>query len=91
MNCTCNAGHAEYCHLHPFDEFVCSISHRILPLFAVVYSLADRGNDGKTTSKSGLALNGNIILRKDENSKECRKLVVKFTAVPHPSVRLWDR
>ena len=43
---------------------------------------ADRGNDGKTTSKSGLAFNGNIRLPKAENREEWRKLVVKSTVVP---------
>ena len=50
---------------------------------------ADRGNDGKTTSKSGLALN--VIPRKADNRDEWRKLVVKSTVVPQRSARLWDR
>ena len=50
---------------------------------------ADRGNDGKSTSRSGLALNG--ILWKTENREEWRKLVVKSTVVPQQSARLLDR
>ena len=41
---------------------------------------ADRGNDGKTTSQSELALNG-IILRKAENREEWRKLVFTIYSV----------
>ena len=55
---------------------------------------ADRGNDGKTTSKSGLALNGTSCykkLRTARSRKEWRKLVVKFTVVPQRSARLRDR
>ena len=52
---------------------------------------SDRGNDGKTTSKSGLALEWNIILRKAENREEWRKLVVKSTVVPQRSTRLRNR
>ena len=50
---------------------------------------ADRGNDGKTTSKNRLALNS--LLRKAENREGWRKLVVKSTVVPHRSARLWNR
>ena len=50
---------------------------------------ADRGNDGKTTSKSELALNGTS--RKAENCEEWRKLVVKSTVVPQRSARLRNR
>ena len=52
---------------------------------------ADRGNDGKTTSKSGLALNGISYYGKAENREEWRKLVVKSTVVPQRSARLRDR
>ena len=52
---------------------------------------ADRGNDGKTTSKSGLALNGTAYCGKTENLEECRKLVVKSTEVPQRSDRLRER
>ena len=40
---------------------------------------ADRGNDGKTTSKSGLALNGNIILRKAETPEDGRTNTTDYT------------
>ena len=40
---------------------------------------ADRGNDRKTTSNSGLALNGISYYQK---RKEWRKLAVKSTVVP---------
>ena len=53
--------------------------------------MADRGNDGKTTSKSGLALNGISYYEKAENREECRKLVVKSTVMPQRSARLRDR
>ena len=53
--------------------------------------MADRGNDGKTASKSGLGLEWNIILRKAENRKKWRKPVVKSTEVPQRSARLRDR
>ena len=44
---------------------------------------ADRGNDGKTTSKSELALNEiSMLLRIAENREEWKKLVVKSTVVP---------
>ena len=46
-----------------------------------------RGPDGKTTSKSGLALNG----RKAENREEWRKLVVKSTVMPQRSAILRSR
>ena len=46
---------------------------------------ADRGNDRKTTSKSGL------ILRKAENSEEWRKLVINSTMVPQRLAELRDR
>ena len=49
----------------------------------------DRGNDEKTTSKTGIEWN--IILRKAENREEWRKLVVKSTMVPQRSARLRDR
>ena len=53
---------------------------------------AGRGNNGKTTSKSGLALNEwHIILRKAENREEWRKLVVTSAVVPQRSARLRDR
>ena len=52
---------------------------------------ADRGNDGKTTSKSGLAFDWNIVLRKAENGEDWRKLDVKSTGVPQRSARLRDR
>ena len=52
---------------------------------------ADSGNDEKTTSKSGLALNGILLLRKAENLEEWRKLVVKSTVVLQRSARLRDR
>ena len=52
---------------------------------------ADRGNDGKTTSKSGLAFERNILLRKAENREEWRKLVVKSTVVPEKSAKVRDR
>ena len=51
---------------------------------------ADRGNNGKTTSKSGLGFERNILLRKAENREECRKLV-KSAVVPQRSARLQDR
>ena len=50
---------------------------------------ADRGNDGKIISKSGLEWD--ILIRKAENREERRKLVVKFTVVPQRSARLRDR
>ena len=49
---------------------------------------ADRGNDGRVTSKSGLALNRIYYYSKRE---EWRKLVVKFTVGPQRSARLRDR
>ena len=52
---------------------------------------ADRGNDGKTTSKEWTGLEWNIILRRAENLEEWRKLVVKSTVVPQRSARLLDR
>ena len=52
---------------------------------------ADRGNDGKTTSKSGLALNGITYYRKPRTREEWRKLVAKSTVVPQRSARLRDR
>ena len=53
---------------------------------------ADRGNDGKTTSNSGLALNGLYCYRQLlENREEWRKLVVKSTVVPQRSARPPDR
>ena len=39
---------------------------------------ADRGNDGKTTSKAGLALNGIYYYGKAENRGEWRKLGCKI-------------
>ena len=48
---------------------------------------ADRGKDGKTTSQSGLALNGTNLLRKAENREEWRKLVVECTVLPQRSAR----
>ena len=52
---------------------------------------ADRGNNGKTTSRSGLALNGINYYEKAENREEWRKLVLKSTVVPQWSARLRDR
>ena len=52
---------------------------------------ADRENDGKTTSESGLALIGISYCRKLENSEEWRKLVIKSPVVPQQSARPWDR
>ena len=52
---------------------------------------ADRGNDGKTTSKSGLALNEISYYGKSRTVSEWRKLVVKSTVVPQRSARLRDR
>ena len=52
---------------------------------------ADRGNDGKTTSKEWTGLEWNIILREAENREEWRQLVVKSAVVPQRSARLWDR
>ena len=51
---------------------------------------ADRENDGKTTSE-WTGLEWNIILLKDENREEWRKLVVKSLVVPQRSARLRDR
>ena len=51
---------------------------------------AERGNDGKNIKEwTGLAWN--ILLRKAENRKEWRKLVVKSTVVHQWSARLRDR
>ena len=52
--------------------------------------VADRGNDGKTTLKSGLALNGTSYYGK-LRTRGVEKLVVKSTVVPRRSARLWDR
>ena len=52
---------------------------------------AGRGNDGKTTSKSGLTLNGISYYKKPTNLEECKELVVKSTVVPQRSARLRDR
>ena len=41
--------------------------------------------------KGWTGLEWNIVLRKAENFKEWRKLVVKSTVVPQRSARLWDR
>ena len=41
--------------------------------------------------KEWTGLEWNILLRKAENRKEWRKLVVKSTVVPQRSVRLRDR
>ena len=49
---------------------------------------ADRGNDGKTTLKSGLALNGTSYCGK---LRTARKLVVKSAVVPQRLARLRDR
>ena len=43
---------------------------------------ADRGNDGKTTSKSGLALNGTAYCGKPRTARSGGKLVVESTVVP---------
>ena len=51
----------------------------------------DRGNDGKTTSKSGVALNGIYCYGKLKTAEGWRTLVVKSTVVPQRSARLWDR
>ena len=51
--------------------------------------MADRGNDGKTASKSGLTLNGISYYGKPRAVSESRKLVVKSTVVPQRSARLW--
>ena len=52
---------------------------------------ADRGNDGKTTSKSGLALNGTSYYGKPITARSGGILVVKSTVVPQRSARLRDR
>ena len=52
---------------------------------------ADRGSNGKTASKSGLALNGISYRRKPRTARMGRKLVVKSTVVPQRSARLRDR
>ena len=52
---------------------------------------ADRGNDGETASKSGLALNVIYYYGKPRTFEEWRKLVVKSTVVPQRSTRLRDR
>ena len=41
--------------------------------------------------KEWTGLEWNVLLRKAENRKEWRKLVVKSTVVPQRSARLWDR
>ena len=52
---------------------------------------ADRGNDGKTTSKSGLALNGISYYGKLRTARSGGSMVVKSTVVPQRSASLWDR
>ena len=81
ISCLSVAAHA-YAHQHVHAYALCTYNPRLphdhldwprlsyREQFKEGDEKADRGNDGKTTSKSGLALNGIIIQRKAENREE---------------------
>ena len=78
-----------YGHVTPYHLYWPRLSYR--EQFKEGDEEADRGNDGKTTSKSGLALHGMYYYAEAENREEWGKLVVKSTVVPQRSARLRDR